>query len=69
MRLLRGRQYNRLKKAEHDGGKGQIRSGGQNDHHSEKTEEKLAKEHGVSPKTIRRDAKAVEILESHPGLL
>jgi len=53
-KLLLGRRYNRAKKSEHDGGKGKERSGGQNVHHSEKTAEKLAKEHGVDEKTVRR---------------
>lgn len=53
-KLLLGRRYNRVKKAEHDGGKGKKRSGGQNAHHSEKTSERLAREHGVDEKTVRR---------------
>jgi hypothetical protein len=66
--LIRGRVYNRRKKAEHDGGKGKERSGGQDvpqsrptDRH--KTAKAVAKEFDVSEKTIRRDgafAMAVE---------
>lgn len=56
-KLLIGRVYNRAKKAEHDGGKGKRRSGGQTDHHSEKTSERVAREHGVSEATVRRAGK------------
>lgn len=59
-KLLLGRRYNRAKKAEHDGGKGKERSGGQNDHHFEKTAERIAKEHGVGEATVRRAAKFQE---------
>jgi hypothetical protein len=53
-KLLLGRRYNRAKKSEHDGGKGKERSGGQNARHSENTSERLAREHGVDEKTVRR---------------
>lgn len=62
MSLLRGRRYNRTKKAEHDGGKGKTRSGGQNVHQST-TAESLAAQHGVDEKTIRRDGKFAEAVE------
>jgi len=61
--LLRGRRYNRAKKAAHDGGKGQKRSGDQNDTHSEPTAEHLAKQHGVSAPTIKRDGKFAAAVE------
>lgn len=56
-KLLLGRRYNRAKKAEHDGGKGKPRSGGNNARHSEKTSERLAREHGVDEKTVRNAGK------------
>lgn len=56
-KLLLGRRYNAAKKTKHDGGKGQKRSGGQIVHHSEKTSERLAREHGVDEKTVRRAGK------------
>lgn len=56
-KLLIGRRYNRAKKAEHDGGKGKGRSGGQTDRHSEKTSERIAREHGVGEATARRAGK------------
>jgi hypothetical protein len=56
-KILLGRVYARAKKSDHDGGKGKKRSGGQNAHHSEKTSERIAREHGVDEKTVRRAAK------------
>jgi hypothetical protein len=56
-KILLGRVYNRAKKSEHDGGKGKKRSGGQNARHSETTAERIAREHGVDEKTVRRSAK------------
>ena len=41
----------------HDGGKGKGRSGGQTDHHSGKTAERIAHEHGVGEATVRRAGK------------
>lgn len=64
MRILRGRRYNRIKKAQG----GDRRASGQNDHMNERTAERLAKEHGVSPKTIRRDGKFAEEVERTPEL-
>ncbi len=55
--LLIGRIYNRTKNAEHDGGKGKKRSGGQTEHHSEKTSDRVAREQGVSAATVRRAGK------------
>jgi hypothetical protein len=65
-KLVVGRIYNRAKKSEHDGGRGRKRSGGQTDHHSEKTAERIAREHNVSEATVRRAGKfqhAVEKLD------
>lgn len=56
-KLLIGRLYNRTKNAEHDGGKGKRRSGGQTDRHSEKTSERIGREHGVGEATVRRAGK------------
>jgi len=56
MRLLRGRRYNRLKKA--DGARGPQKLG-QND--PSFTADRLAKEHGVSAATIKRDEWALSI--------
>jgi len=50
---LRGRRYNRAKTAGHGAG-----SAGQNE--PQNTAVRLAKEHGVSPATIKRDAKFAE---------
>jgi hypothetical protein len=52
-KLLLGRRYNRAKRA--DGGHGDQKSGGQNAR--PKASEKLAKEHGVDEKTVRRAGK------------
>ncbi len=65
MRLLRGRRYNRAK---NQGARTDLTCG-QNDHKSERTAERLASEHGVSEKTIRRDAKFAEEVERTPELL
>ena len=57
---IRGRLYNRKKKAE--GGRAdRDLSGGQNAH--PKTAEILAQAHGVNEKTIRRDGKRAEALD------
>lgn len=60
--LLLGRRYNRQKKTNHDGGKGKSRSGDQIDHHL-KTSEKIAKDHGVAPATVRRAGKFAAAVE------
>jgi N6-adenosine-specific RNA methylase IME4 len=65
MRLLRGRLYNRMKKAQ--GGRADRDfSGGQNYH--PKTAEKIAKQTGVTEKTVRRDAKFAEAVDKSPEL-
>jgi len=63
MSLLRGRRYNRLKKAEHAGLNQHSKV---TDKLSATTSAILAERHGVDEKTIRRDgqfAEAVEVLE------
>ena len=64
--LLRGKAFNLEKKTAHDGGKGKKRSARQNDGHSNgETAVRVAKEYGVSPRTINRDgqfAAAVDVL-------
>lgn len=62
-RLLRGRRYNRAKKTHSQAGAIGGASSGQSDHRLAKTAESLAKQHGVSEKTIRRDAKVAEFVE------
>jgi len=62
MSLLRGRRYNRAKRQ--DGGHGDQKSGCQND--TPNAAKKLAKEHGVSPATIKRDGKIAAFLDEHP---
>ena len=62
VRLIRGRRYNRLKKAVG----GDRKSSVQIEHL--KTYDLLAKEYGVSSKTIQRDAKFAEEVENTPEL-
>lgn len=61
--VLRGRRYNRTKKAHGVRGKEKM---GQNDPSS--TADALAVEYGVSPATIKRDAKFAKEVESDPEL-
>lgn len=61
MRLIRGRRYNRTKKAP-TGFADRNLSGGQNEQR-ESTADKLAKEYGVSNPTIRRDGQLYSQLE------
>jgi 16S rRNA G966 N2-methylase RsmD len=63
-RVSRGRLYNRVKKMH--GGDRRSEPSGQNDHL--KTADRLAVEHGVSSKTIRRDAKFAEEVDRDPEL-
>ena len=56
MSMVRGRRYNRLKKAAHAGHNQHTGGGGQNDPQQD-TSERLAAEHGVSASTIERGAK------------
>ena len=60
MSLLRGRRYNRMKKS-HGGDRRRDFSSAQNEHL--KTASLLAKEHGVSPATIRRDGQYVDAVD------
>ena len=59
--IMRGRRYNRTKKAAHDGGKGKTRV--VDTLSATNTAESLAAEHHVSEKTIRRDGKRAEALD------
>lgn len=59
-KLILGRRYNRMKKAEH-GRSDRDFSGGQNDR--PKTAEHLAVEHGVSERTVRRAGKFAAAVE------
>lgn len=63
MSLLRGRRYNRAKKAR--GGQIPGSRMGQNDPSS--SAEKLARQHGVSAATIKRDGKFAEAVEALPA--
>lgn len=65
--LLRGRLYNRAKKAH--GGDRRSESSGQNAHliEPERTAERLAKAHDVDERTIRRDGEFADAVEE-PGL-
>lgn len=69
-RLLLGRRYNRVKRAQ--GGTGANQHGeqsGQSDHSApEKTAAKLAKEHGVSERTVRRAGEFAAEVEAKPEL-
>lgn len=65
MSLLRGRRYNRAKKAQGGTGANQYKQKDQNDT-SANTAKRLAKEHGVSPATIKRDGKIAAFMDEHP---
>jgi len=67
--LLRGRRYNRLKKARGapPGNKYAAKQSGQNVH-SVKTAQRLAREHGVDEKTIRRDGQFADAVEKTRAL-
>ena len=58
---LRGRRYNRAKTKGHG-----SKTGYQNDTQNIKTADRLAKEHGVSPATIKRDGKIAAFMDEHP---
>ena len=62
--LVRGRVYNRQKKTPAQSGARGGSSSGQNAHRSEKTAERLAKQHGVNESTIRRDGDFADAVES-----
>ena len=65
--MLRGRRYNRTKKAANDGGKGTPKAtDGQNVQQSTATT--LATLYGVSEKTIRRDGKLAAEVAKDPEL-
>ena len=65
MSLLRGRRYNRAKKAQGGTGANQYKQKDQNDT-SANTAKRLAKEHGASPATIKRDGKIAAFMDEHP---
>jgi N6-adenosine-specific RNA methylase IME4 len=68
MKLALGRRYNRMKKKQGGTGANQhTEQSGQFDH-SAKTAKVLAKEHGVSPKTVRRAAEFAMQVEKNPVL-
>lgn len=66
--FIRGRRYNRVKKPEHDGGKGGVRSGCQSGTHLPKTADKLAAQHGVSAHTIIRDGAFAAAVEARKAV-
>jgi len=66
MSLLRGRRYNRAKKTKTEAGSMGGSSKGQNDTCLPSTADRLAKEHGVSPATIKRDGKIAAFMDEHP---
>lgn len=63
MSLLRGRRYNRTKKAQGGTGANRFVQSHQNED-SVKTAERLAQQHGVSKATIERDGKFAEAVEA-----
>ena len=71
-RLLRGRMYNRRKKA-HGSAPGENRRdvfvSGQTDHLQPKASSSIAQQYGVSERTVRRDGKFAEEAEREPELL
>ena len=62
MILLQGRRYNRAKKAQGGTGANQYKQRDKNNT-SAHTAYSLAKEHGVSPATIKRDGKFTAFME------
>lgn len=69
--LLLGRRYNRAKKSQGGTGANQHEQSGKS-YHSAKTAERLAKEHGVTEKTVRNAGKFAEAVakaeEISPGI-
>lgn len=63
LRLIRGRRYNRMKNEEKFKGNQHTKCGGGKFCHHQKTAETLAEEYGVSPRTIRNDAKFAKEVE------
>ena len=66
MSFIRGRRYNRTKKAQGGTGANQFKQTAQNGH-SAPTAESLAVQHGVSATTIRRDGADAALLDQHPS--
>ena len=68
-RLLLGRRYNRMKKTEtNPNGRNQHSEAGGQFVHQPKTAERIAAEHGVDEKTVRRAGKFAEEVEQTPEL-
>ena len=67
-KLLLGRRYNRVKKATKDGEKGTAKTTvGQSDPRlRESTAAKLAAQHGVSEKTVKRSGSASPMQSDYP---
>jgi len=61
MSLMRGRRYNRAK-GQHGGDRKSAGSSGQNVH-LDKTAEAIAKQHGVTERTVRRDGQYAEAVD------
>jgi hypothetical protein len=68
MRLLRGRRYNRLKRSRETNLKQNQPIGQIVPSVPERTAERLASEHGVTERTIRRDGKFAEEVARTPEL-
>lgn len=68
MSLLRGRRYNRAKKAQNDGGKGTPKGSVGNSCPQSTTAESLATQHGVSARTIKNDGAFVAAVERTKAL-
>lgn len=62
--LLRGRRYNRAKKAQGSNNQYVQAKSEKCQNDTLHTADKLAKEHGVSPRTIKRDGKFAEAVEN-----
>jgi len=63
-RILRGKLYNSRKKGAHDGGAGKARGSGDQIDPQLSAAEIVAKETGVSPATIKRDATFADDVEA-----
>jgi phage N-6-adenine-methyltransferase len=63
MSLLRGRRYNRMKRAPNDGGVGTPKATGPHSEDRLKTAFRIGKEHGVSHSTIERDGQFADAVD------
>lgn len=68
-KILLGRRYNRLKKTRAEAGSMGGASKGQNDLCLPTTAAELARQHGVSEKTVQRAGKFAEQVETDPALV